>query len=406
MRMGWDRFGKRVSSGVALMIIAAGSAVAAEAVAPSEPSGLFFDPGFERSVTGAMEETAGQSGWEIQKTGRDSIKESLTVMTLDEPGTAYSGRKCLALSIPRQTSGFEFVTVGQRVMLKEDQEYEATVWVRWPDGPDVAPEGADAVSGAPSAIVSFWARHRDGNGQFAGRDVWLFDNQWTKITIRFRETDPGQSTLIYVSLLPNQTPVDSTIWVDDFDVGEVSDPVHIERRTSNILQDGDFSAQSNGVISIPWYYKTMGGTSIVGRVATEDQNNVVKMSMPPETGNYESAQLWQHIGLVEGARYEISCRMRWDNFSADAPAPIVNYGIYHEESRTWYGPVDQVLERTGEWRVYRFAHVPPVGGPWKIYVQLNGWGNFEKGVAISVDDIICRAGVQLEDGQEESERLK
>jgi hypothetical protein len=111
--------------------------------------------------------------------------------------------------------------------------------------------------------------------------------------------------------------------------------------------------------------------------------------MGKATSNFESAQLWQHVALREGARYEVSCRIRWDNFKPDAPAPIVNYGIYHEATRTWYGPVDQGLEKTGDWRTYRFTHIPPHPGPWKLYVQLNGWGNFGNGVTVSVDDFRC-----------------
>lgn len=88
-------------------------------------------------------------------------------------------------------------------------------------------------------------------------------------------------------------------------------------------------------------------------------------------------------------RYEVSGRMRWDNFASDAPAPIVNYGIFHEASRTWYGPVDQVLEKDASWNIYRFAHIPPVGGRWKLYVQVNGWGNFGRPVTVSLDDLTC-----------------
>ena len=113
------------------------------------------------------------------------------------------------------------------------------------------------------------------------------------------------------------------------------------------------------------------------------------MTMNEDTSNFESAQLWQHLHLIEGVRYEIACRMRWDDFSADAPAPIVNYGIYDDKSNTWYGPVDQTLKQDGDWNTYRFSHIPPVSGPWKLYVQVNGWGNFGNGVAVSVDDWTC-----------------
>ncbi len=88
--------------------------------------------------------------------------------------------------------------------------------------------------------------------------------------------------------------------------------------------------------------------------------------------------------------------MRWDNFAKDVDAPIINYGIYHDKSnttkrdRTWYGPVDQVLKKTGDWQMYRFTHTPTESGPWKLYVQVNGWGNFGNGVTVSIDDIRCQ----------------
>jgi hypothetical protein len=83
--------------------------------------------------------------------------------------------------------------------------------------------------------------------------------------------------------------------------------------------------------------------------------------------------------------------MRRDDSSPETSAPTANYGVYHEDTRTGHGPVDQVLEKTGGWRTYCLSHIPPVAGPWKFYVQLNGWGNFGRGVAISLDDISCTA---------------
>lgn len=64
-------------------------------------------------------------GWEIQRHGRDVI------------GTrARSGNKCLSLSSPQDTVGFEDVTAGQRHKLAAGVEFEASVWVKWPGGPD------------------------------------------------------------------------------------------------------------------------------------------------------------------------------------------------------------------------------------------------------------------------------
>lgn len=178
-----------------------------------------YDPGFEALPAGALVPTGTHDGWEVQRTGRDVIRDQLRAICVNDAVRAKSGNRCLELSIPGDTVGFEFVTAGQRLRLKPDAAYEASLWVRWPDGPDEPPAGASSVSG-----------HRP---------------------------------------------------------------------------------------------------------------------------------------------------------------PIVNYGIFHEASRTWYGPVDQILEKTGDWTTYRFVHTPAFSGRWKVYVQLNGWGNFGKGVKVSLADFTC-----------------
>lgn len=346
---------------------------------------LLRDPGFEAVPAGALASTGPGEGWEIQRQGRDVIQSRLVVACLEDDKVAKSGKKCLSLSIPKDTVGFEFVTVGQRHRLEAGVKYEASLWARWAGGPDKAPEGASATSGHPSAIVSFWARHRDGTGDFAGRDEWLFDNHWTRLAFRLRATDPEQPTLIYASLLPNQKPADTTVLVDDFELVKIGDPAEREPREGNLVRDPGFA----GGIAPPWTFANLGGTSIRGTAAEAGGERFVTIAMGEKTSNFESAQLWQHLDLREGVRYEIRARLRWDSFAADAPAPIVNYGIYHEASRTWYGPVDQALEKSGDWKAYSFAHVPPAGGAWKLYVQLNGWGNFGKGVTVSIDDVTC-----------------
>ena len=189
--------------------------------------------------------------------------------------------------------------------------------------------------------------------------------------------------------MPNQKPADTTVLVDDFALTEFDEPTDAETRTGSVTLDSDFTLQSPGAVQPPWYFANMGGKAIRGIVVDSGGERFIRLAMDTATSNYESAQLWQHVVLREGARYEIRCRMRWDNFTAGAPPPIVNYGIYHEATRTWYGPVDQVLEKTGDWRTYRFTHVPPFPGTWKLYVQLNGWGNFGHGVTVSLDDFTC-----------------
>jgi hypothetical protein len=380
---------KRAVTGLGVLWL---TQVATILAGPSSSDGFSLrDSGFEKLPVGAVAETGrAEQGWEIQKTGRPIIQPRLRVECIEDALRAKSGSRCLALTIPADTVGFEFVTVGQRVQLTAGKEYEAGVWVRWPDGPDMAPAGANAISGHRSAIVSFWVRHRDGNGDFAGRDEWLFDNQWHRLNFRFRATEPEQRTLAYVSLLPNQKPAETTVLLDDFELRELDEPTETETRTDSLALDANFTAQKSGAALPPWYFANIGGKGIRGEMVTEEKDVHFRMTMDRGTSNFESAQLWQHIALREGARYEVSCRMRWETFAPDAPAPIVNYGIYHEESRTWYGPVDQVLEKTGDWRSYRFIHIPPFAGKWKLYVQLNGWGNFGNGVTVSFDDFSCQ----------------
>ena len=377
-------------------------AVATQIHGAADTVARWHDPGFEQLSPGTIAGTGRvESGWEIQKKGREAIRPRLSVEVIGEAARAKSGMRCLALSIPQDTVGFEFVTVGQRVQLAAGREYEAGVWARWPEGPDAATEIANATSGHRSAIVSFWARHRDGTGHFAGRDEWLFDNRWHKLTFRFRATAPEQPTLVYVSLLPNQKPAATTVLLDDFKLRELPDePMETETRTGSLAIDANFSAQKIGGLSPPWYFANIGGQGARGEIATEDSGNYFRLAMNRDTSNFESAQLWQHVALRQGAHYEVRCRIRWDNFTPDTPAPIVNYGIFHEPTRTWYGPVDQVLETNGDWHEYRFIHIPPFPGSWKLYVQLNGWGNFGHGVTVSVDDFQCVPSGEVTRGQE------
>ena len=371
-----------------LAMVAAGAFPAAGAPRPVGAAG-WHDSGFESVGLGALAETGRvEGGWEVQKIGRELLRPRLRVECVGAVAGPKCGKQCVALAIPADTIGFEFVTVGQRVQLATGVEYEASAWVRWPDGPNLAPVGAGPTSTHRSAIVSFWARHRDGTGDFAGRDEWLFDNQWHRLTFRFRATDPKQATLVYVSLLPNQTQAATAVLLDEFVLRELAhEQVEPETRIGNLALDPDFSSQKEGAVSPPWYCAS--GQAVRGEVVAGDNSTHFRLTMNRATSNFESAQLWQHVALREGARYEISCRIRWDKLSSEAAAPIVNFGIYHDESRTWYGPVDQVLERIGEWRTYRFIHIPPYPGPWKLYVQLNGWGNFGRPVNVSVDDLVC-----------------
>jgi hypothetical protein len=385
------RLGPRKAMAFALVSLLLGTCSKSLGVlvgAPTRKGQVMKDPGFEALPAGLLASSAPGDGWEIQRRGRHTIQNRLIVASVKDTSAAKSGQQSVSLSIPRDTVGFEFVTVGQRHRLAAGVEFEASLWVRWAGGPDRAAEGTSPNSGHPSAIVSFWARHRDGMGDFAGRDEWIFDNRWTRIAFRLRATDPDQPTFLYASLLPNQRPASTTVLVDDFELWTLDDPAETEPRQGNLVRDSGFA----DALAPPWYFANLGGNSIRGTVARSGGERFVTIAMGEKTSNFESAQLWQHLELREGVRYVISARLRWDSYVADAPAPIVNYGIFHEASRTWYGPVDQVLKKSGGWNTYSFVHVPPAGGAWKLYVQLNGWGNFGNGVTVSIDDVTCTPG--------------
>ena len=356
--------------------------IAAAAHVGAAPERLMLDPGFEALRPGIIAPTGhARRGWEVQAVGRDAVRDRLTVTCIRDPRRSHSGRQSLSLSIPEDASGFEFVTVGQRVRCVGDTVYEAVVWVRWPDGPTSGPSSARPSAENPSAIVSFWARDRNGKGHFAGKDVWLYDNRWTRLSFQFCPTSPEEPTFIYVSLLPNQSPRETTVLIDDFDVRARRLRPEREERSKNLLARLDV-----GERSASWRFVQMGGSAIGGVLTGSDQNRRFRMSMPRSTSNYESAQLAHDVDVRAGTLYRIRCRIRWVNRAPGIPPPIVNYGIFDERSGVWYGPIDQALDSDAGWREYTFEYLPPVSGLCRVYVQLNGWGNSGREVIIEVSD--------------------
>jgi hypothetical protein len=189
-----------------------------------------------------------------------------------------------------------------------------------------------------------------------------------------------QPVFVYVSLLPNQTRAATRLLVDDFELAQTPGSQRPDRRQNNLIVDGKFGKES---IAAPWYFAPMGGK----RVMAEVKGDRVHMKLPAQTSNYESGQLWQHVRLEEGVRYRISCEIAWLNHAVGMPAPIVNLGLYHEATHSWHGPVDQVLKATPEATRYSFDHIPTLSGPWKFYLQLNGWGNFGNALEIAAGDV-------------------
>jgi hypothetical protein len=162
-----------------------------------------------------------------------------------------------------------------------------------------------------------------------------------------------------------------------------------EPRSGSLLNDPGFDAQCVGGIREPWRFVGIGGSAVQAWVTGTDDGRHVTLTMPAGTSNLQSGRLMQCADLRAGVRYRVTCRLRWDSFAADGDQPIVNSGAYDAACTTWYGPVDLTLERTGEWVIYSFDHIPPASGMYELYVQLNGWGNFGRAVRISVDDFGC-----------------
>jgi hypothetical protein len=114
--------------------------------------------------------------------------------------------------------------------------------------------------------VSFWARHRNGRGGFAGRDEWLYCSRWHQLAVRFCVTDPDQHTLIYVSLLPNQKPVEATVLLDNFELAMAEALVETESRCGNLAAYPGLEASQPDRIVSPWSFANMGGTNISANV--------------------------------------------------------------------------------------------------------------------------------------------
>ena len=90
----------------------------ADEAAKGHATQLMLDSSFEGCPSGLLASTGDNRGWEIQSIGRKTIQEQLVVACVEDEAKARSGNKCLSLSIPRATEGFEFVTVGQRLGLE------------------------------------------------------------------------------------------------------------------------------------------------------------------------------------------------------------------------------------------------------------------------------------------------
>jgi hypothetical protein len=329
---------------------------------------LMADTDFEGGALGAM--TTANSDWEVQRTGQNT-----TNFLIDRTAAAaYAGSRGCLMSLPLSASGasFDHTTIGQRFTLEAGVIYEASLRVRW----------ANPAAGS-SAIVSFWAQHQ-ADKTFAGKDEWLRNGDWKLLSFRFYAVKPNQPVFVYVSLLPNQVPRKTDIYIDDFKLVEI-ERVTATAPATNLVADGSFEAQTVGAApGGAWTLERSAGLGAT--VINESGGKAVRLSIPADTNNFTEVRLSQFVTLTKGVLYDGNVRMRWDNAAADDDGSgLVNWMLYHQPSNTWYGPIDHVL-RNGAWHDVPFVHGAPYSGSYRLFVQVFGWGNFGDAMVLTFDD--------------------
>lgn len=330
------------------------------------------DPGFEDGLNGAM--YSGNCYWDIQRTGIET-GEFLIKRVEDKEGS-HSGNKFCYMSLPKSASAehVDHITIGQTIYMEANKIYEASVWVKW----------VNTRNGSESACISFWAQHQ-GDKTFAGKDVWIRNGDWTKLTFRFQAVLPKQPVMIYLSLLQHQTPVTTDIKVDDFNVTEIETSYGTDTRSGELISDGTFSRQRIGQNpGNPWTFHTPV-KELTALIDSCGKNRYVRLQIPASTSNYEAVKLGQVVKLRKGVLYDVNARIKWTNYTGGDETGTVNCGIYHKPSNTWWGPVDYKVS-DGEWHNVSFIHGACYSGDYELYVQVFGWGNFGNPMDISFDD--------------------
>ncbi len=333
---------------------------------------LLSDSGFESGADGRM--TTANSNWEVQRTGNNTTE--FVVDRIENSSLSDDGSRHCLLSLPENANpaAFDHITIGQRLTLRPGIIYEASARVQW----------ANPNNGNASAIVSFWAQHQ-ADKTFAGKDVWIRNGAWTTITYRFMAVEPDQPIFVYLSLLPHQIPKKTDLRVDNFTLKEVENAVDNESRSGNLITDGQFNAQTvGGNPGGAWEFYSPN-EALTGKVESNAGNKYVRLKIPANTNNFSAVKLMQQVTLTKGARYAASTDIKWNNYSGPGDSGIVNYIIYHEQSNTWWGPIDHVVEEGG-WQTVPFTHGAPFDGTYQFFVQVFGWGNFGDAMDISFDN--------------------
>lgn len=339
---------------------------------------LLADAGFEDGSLGAMSDA--NSAWEVQRDGASTAGFLIDRIAGTGPRAPRAGSRCCLMSLPLGAvpSAFDHVTIGQRLTLQANVIYEASAWVKW----------VNTDNGNDSAIISFWARHQ-ADKTFAGKDVWLRNGDWKQLTYRFLAVRPEQPVFVYLSLLPHQIPRRTDILVDEFTLTAVETVTPQALTPGELLTDGGFEAQTVGQAPSGAWALHRGGPGLSATVQDQGGSKVVRLGIPADTDNFTEVRLEQYVTLRKGAQYDISCRMRWNNFPGGGKTGIANWMLYHAGSDTWYGPIDHVL-RHSDWHDVPFIHGAPYSGSYKLYVQVFGWGNFGQAMDLSYDDFTVK----------------
>jgi hypothetical protein len=333
---------------------------------------ILTDTGFENGINGEL--YSNNSDWEVQRTGSDTSK--FIVNRIESSESAFSGKKYCFMSLPKSAdaSKFEHITIGQLRKLEAGKIYEATIWVKW----------VNTKNGNSTAIISFWAQHMEDK-TFAGKDCWLKNGEWTKLSFRFMAVKPNEPTFIYVSLLPHQTPQTTEILVDEFTCEIAETLSNIDSLNDTMVLKENFENEIGGTIpSKPWEL-TNPDKMVTGIIEQNNGNKFVTIKMPPKTNNYTAARLMRKINLSKGVLYDVNMSLKWNNSLLGYNSGIVNVGIYHTSSNTWWGPIDHIV-KDGDWHDIPFLHGATYDGEYELYIQVFGWGNFGQPMDVSCDN--------------------
>jgi hypothetical protein len=330
------------------------------------------NPGFEYGIY----------GWETY------IEASISTDAIirEEKNCVLNGKGSLFLRLPSNATDNQkqFISIGQYLPLSKSKQYRLSVHVKWAN-----PEGQ-----LSSAIISIWTKSAEGN--FAGKDVWIYDGDDFKYLSFDFSPDSDGNTFCYLSLLTNQAGYENTdIYVDDFKIEELGYLlVEEDPRPSgiNLLKNSDFDedfASWSNTVNNPHDVAGLNCSLI-----NQSKNNVLRMELPgsgnPEYLNNTWTGICQDIKLYAGNKYRIEVDLNRIIPDLTQYETIVNIYALNpgtsEVTPLWLGSVDYKFNRSG-WHTYSKCIKPTQTGDYSITLRLFGWGNEGNPVKLDVDNI-------------------